>query len=127
MATVPGSPSSNVTPMLPPWARPTPADFLQAAAIMQEKQQQLAMSLPPQRHLQLYTQGKIYGDVTTHDELKLQEEEMEGHSDEPILKSQELKKELKELKKRLDESDFNLRRALGDKAKGIPSSAGEGT
>jgi hypothetical protein len=39
MATVPGSPSSNITPMLPPWARPTPADFLQAAAIMQEKQE----------------------------------------------------------------------------------------
>jgi len=32
MATVPGTP--NVVPMMPEWAKPTQADFLQAAAIM---------------------------------------------------------------------------------------------
>jgi hypothetical protein len=36
MATVPGDPD-NVTPMMPKWAQPTTADFLQAAAIMHQK------------------------------------------------------------------------------------------
>jgi hypothetical protein len=60
MATVPGSPSSNVTPMLPPWARPTPADFLQAVAIMQE------------RNL-----GRLEKSLTPEERLKLGEKEME--------------------------------------------------
>src|SRR5215831_11255427 len=77
MATVPGKPNSNVTPMLPPWARPTPADFLQAAAIMHEKQEQQALLMSPQRHLQIYTKGKLYGEVIDYDDLKLKEKEME--------------------------------------------------
>jgi len=63
MATVPGSPSSNVTPMLPPWARPTSADFLQAVAIMQEKQEQ-----EQERERKLvapgvYLESKTIGDI----------------------------------------------------------------
>lgn len=37
MATVPGDPSAPEQPTMPKWAEPTMADFLQAAAIMDQK------------------------------------------------------------------------------------------
>lgn len=43
MATVPGD-SPNVVPILPEWAKPTPADFLQAAAIVHERQKNVRLA-----------------------------------------------------------------------------------